>query len=968
MSMHLPNPAPVAASDVDEYTGDALPPELVAAAKEEEVSAMEEWAVWEEVDEAECRRVTGKRPIKGRWVVTNKGDRTTPDIRARWVAKEVNTYKTDAFYSSTPPLEAMRLLLSEAATTQADGAAMGSMKLLLLDAKKAHLHAPAVRQVYVDLPPERQRPGRCCRLLRCLYGTRDAPQQWERYAANCLEHLGFVRGSASATVFRHRSRRLLGMVHGDDFLFAGADADLDWISKELQKSILMKVGGRLGDGPADVRELRCLNRILRWTPSGFELEADPRHGEILQAMLGSAPRAVGTPGVKEKLSPFRSARTLDTAEADKDYEDRVSVRATKVADLQAQVRDLSRRLAAKDAQVSALCSLDTALLDYEASLLAAMRRDAAQPVAEADRPCGEAALVSHEARLPKAATAVEPQAAAADRRAALQRVEGYVRRLRLGPSTRDEVRGISSTFGLATAGRGSLAPSIKEKTRRQAPLLRELWDALRALPDWPPDFPVTSLQIAHNTEVDEHRDRGNLGPSLVLSFGDYVGGTFYANGLPYDVHDRVLRFDGRELHSVGPYVGERFSVVAYCHSCVLRADPELLAELREMGFSPPSAATGSAAPSSPASSSRRVRFSHSEVREFVVPVPPGTVWRPVVRRRHAVLEAFWRDCPDKDLLPCGPPALPNLLRLSAAASSSSPSLAPILRREEEEEEEESADQDPLLTDEEAGWFRGAAARANYLAMDRVDLAFAAKELCRKMSVPRRSDLKALQRLAKYILGSPRMVQRYRWQAPRDLEVFADTDFAGCVRTRRSTSGGICMRGSHLIKHWSKTQKVVTLSSAEAELGGVVLAATEGLGTQSVATDLGIHLRLRLRADSAAAIGICNRSGIGKVRHLAVSQLWVQERIRSGALLLAKVRGDLNPADACTKYLAAPVLHRCMAMAGAYIAEGRSAASPELAADIVPFLQETKGPQKSRAPAEQQKRHKEEEEEEASYDE
>ena len=157
-----------------------------------------------------------------------------------------------------------------------------------------------------------------------------------------------------------------------------------------------------------------------------------------------------------------------------------------------------------------------------------------------------------------------------------------------------------------------------------------------------------------------------------------------------------------------------------------------------------------------------------------------------------------------------------------------------------------------------------------------------------------------------------------------------------------------MRGSHLIKHWSKTQKVVTLSSAEAELGGVVLAATEGLGTQSVATDLGIKVRLRLRADSAAAIGICNRSGIGKVRHLAVSQLWIQERIRSGALLLAKVRGDLNPADACTKYLAAPVLLKCMAMAGAYVTEGRSSASPELAADIVLFLQEEKMMKKVRA--------------------
>ena len=114
-------------------------------------------------------------------------------------------------------------------------------------------------------------------------------------------------------------------------------------------------------------------------------------------------------------------------------------------------------------------------------------------------------------------------------------------------------------------------------------------------------------------------------------------------------------------------------------------------------------------------------------------------------------------------------------------------------------------------------------------------------------------------MPKYVLGAPRVVQKYRWQKPCDLEVYADTDFAGCVRTRRSTSGGICMRGPHLVKYWLKTQKVVTLSSAEAELGGVVLAATEGLGTQSVALDLGISVRLRIRADSSAAIGIFNRS-------------------------------------------------------------------------------------------------------------
>ena len=91
---------------------------------------------------------------------------------------------------------------------------------------------------------------------------------------------------------------------------------------------------------------------------------------------------------------------------------------------------------------------------------------------------------------------------------------------------------------------------------------------------------------------------------------------------------------------------------------------------------------------------------------------------------------------------------------------------------------------------------------------------------------------------------PRLVQRFWWQGPAgEFVTYTGTDFVGCPRTRRSTNGGAVMRGSHLLKHFSKTQKVVTLSSAEAELGGIVHGAAEGMGVQSVASDLGVRLPL-----------------------------------------------------------------------------------------------------------------------------
>ena len=103
---------------------------------------------------------------------------------------------------------------------------------------------------------------------------------------------------------------------------------------------------------------------------------------------------------------------------------------------------------------------------------------------------------------------------------------------------------------------------------------------------------------------------------------------------------------------------------------------------------------------------------------------------------------------------------------------------------------------------------------------------------------------------RYLKGSPRLVYNYPWQPENALDVFVDTDFAGCQSTRRSTSGGVALRGAHLIKHWSSTQKAVTLSSAEAELYGFVKGTTEALGIQAWGRDLGLEMTVRMHADSA----------------------------------------------------------------------------------------------------------------------
>ena len=116
-----------------------------------------------------------------------------------------------------------------------------------------------------------------------------------------------------------------------------------------------------------------------------------------------------------------------------------------------------------------------------------------------------------------------------------------------------------------------------------------------------------------------------------------------------------------------------------------------------------------------------------------------------------------------------------------------------------------------------------------------------------------------------------------------------------------------MRGNHLLQHYSQTQSTVALSSGEAELQGICKGASQALGLQSLAKDLGISLQLNVLTDATAAIGICRRRGLGRIRHLAVADLWVQDRVRSGDFRLLKVKGADNPADGLTKHCEIPTL-------------------------------------------------------------
>ena len=112
-----------------------------------------------------------------------------------------------------------------------------------------------------------------------------------------------------------------------------------------------------------------------------------------------------------------------------------------------------------------------------------------------------------------------------------------------------------------------------------------------------------------------------------------------------------------------------------------------------------------------------------------------------------------------------------------------------------------------------------------------------------------------------------------------------------------------MRGVHLLKTWSSTQKNITLSSGEAELVAAVKAAAESIGVCRMAHDWGDQSECTLHVDSSAAIGMVHRRGSGKLRHIKIGQLWIQERVEEGEISVKKVPGEHNSADLLTKHVA-----------------------------------------------------------------
>ena len=103
-----------------------------------------------------------------------------------------------------------------------------------------------------------------------------------------------------------------------------------------------------------------------------------------------------------------------------------------------------------------------------------------------------------------------------------------------------------------------------------------------------------------------------------------------------------------------------------------------------------------------------------------------------------------------------------------------------------------------------------------------------------------------------------------------------------------------------VNNWRSTQSTVAQSSGEAEYYAMVRAAAEALSMEAIMQDLGWCAKIVIWADSSAAKSIASRIGLGKIRHMEVKFLWLQEVVKAKKLEVRRIASAQNPSDVLTK--------------------------------------------------------------------
>ncbi|GKA80909.1 retrovirus-related pol polyprotein from transposon TNT 1-94, partial [Tanacetum coccineum] len=229
--------------------------------------------------------------------------------------------------------------------------------------------------------------------------------------------------------------------------------------------------------------------------------------------------------------------------------------------------------------------------------------------------------------------------------------------------------------------------------------------------------------------------------------------------------------------------------------------------------------------------------------------------------------------------------------------SSDPMDTPMVEKSKLDEDTQGKADDPTH-------YHGMVGTLMYLTASRPDLIFVVCMCARYQAKPTEKHLHVVKRIFKYLRGT---VNRGLWY-PKDssiaLTAYADADHAGCLDTRRSTSGYMQLFGDRLVSWSSKGQKSVAISSTEAEYIAFLGCCAQVLWMRSQLTDYGRGFnKIPMYCDNKSAIALCcNNVQHSRSKHIDIRFHFIKEQVENGVVELYFVNTEYQLADIFTKAL------------------------------------------------------------------
>jgi len=204
-------------------------------------------------------------------------------------------------------------------------------------------------------------------------------------------------------------------------------------------------------------------------------------------------------------------------------------------------------------------------------------------------------------------------------------------------------------------------------------------------------------------------------------------------------------------------------------------------------------------------------------------------------------------------------------------------------------------------------YRSVIGSLRYLVNTRPDIAYSVGIVSRHMEKPRASHWAAVKQILRYIAGTLSYGVRYTRSGISEPSLlgFSDSDLAGDIDDRKSTSGSVFFIGMNLVTWVSQKQRVVALSSCEAEYIASANAACQGIWLSRLLSELlGIQApKVRLLVDNKSAIALSkNPVHHERSKHIDTRYHFVRECVDNGSIDIDHVSTQNQLADILMKAL------------------------------------------------------------------